>query len=263
LLRGRYFNDAEDLSKPLVAIVNQALAKKYFPGEDAVGKRFGDTSLSPKSIKQIIGVVEDIRDGSLDSEIWPTVYYPYNQGPDQFFSLVARTWQKPDSVLAALSRAIHQVHPDIGTLHEATMQQRINRSPSAYLHRSSAWLVGGFAGLALLLGAVGLYGVIAYSVSQRTREIGVRMALGAERQTIYRLILKEAGVLTIAGIVIGVACSAITAIWIRKLLFGTPARDAATLIAVAAILGLSAILASFIPARRAASVSPLDALRAE
>jgi ABC-type antimicrobial peptide transport system permease subunit len=115
----------------------------------------------------------------------------------------------------------------------------------------------------LLLGVVGLYGVIAYSVSQRTREIGVRIALGAERSTIYRLILREAGVLTAAGVVIGVACSAVTAIWIRKLLFGTPAWDVPTLAAVTVVLASSAILASFIPARRAASVSPLEALRSE
>lgn len=263
LLRGRYFTDAEDASKPLVVVINQALARKYFPGEDPIGRRFGDTSLLPKSIKQIIGEVDDIRDGSLDSEVWPTVYYPFNQGPDPYFSLVVRTSQTPDSVLPALSAAIHRIRPDIGTLGEATMEQRINRSQTAYLHRSAAWLIGAFAGLALLLAVIGLYGVIAYSVSQRTREIGVRMALGAESRMIYRLILKEAGVLTAAGIVLGIACSAGAAMSIRKLLFGTPAWDLPTLVAVAAVLGMSAILASFVPAHRAASVDPAETLRSE
>jgi macrolide transport system ATP-binding/permease protein len=115
----------------------------------------------------------------------------------------------------------------------------------------------------LLLGVVGLYGVIAYSVSQRTREIGVRIALGAQRRMVYRLILKEAGVLALAGIVIGLACAIIAASLMRKLLFGTPPWDITTLLSVAAVLGVSALLASFLPARRAASVDPIVALRAE
>jgi len=143
------------------------------------------------------------------------------------------------------------------------MSDRINNSPSAYLHRSSAWLVGGFAGLALLLGVVGLYGVIAYSVSQRTREIGVRMALGAQRSSVYQLIMKEAGWLTAVGIVAGLVCSVAATTLMRKLLFGVSSWDASTLAVVAGVLGGCALLASYIPARRAASVNPVEALRAE
>lgn len=174
------FTDAEDLTKPNVVVINQALAQKYFSGEDPVGQRFGDTQLHPKSIR-----------------------------------------------------------------------------------RSSTWLVGGFAAVALLLGVVGLYGVIAYSVSQRTREIGVRIALGAQRSTVYRLILREAGALALAGIVIGTGCAILAASLMRKLLFGTPPWDIATLVSVAAVLAGSALLASFLPARRAASVNPISALRAQ
>jgi macrolide transport system ATP-binding/permease protein len=143
------------------------------------------------------------------------------------------------------------------------MRETIEDSPSAYLHRSSAWLVGGFAALALLMGVVGLYGVVAYSVSQRTREIGVRMALGAQRGTVCRLILKEAGWLTAVGIVAGLLCSLAAATVMRGLLFGVSSWDLPTLAAVAAVLGISALLASYIPARRAASVNPVEALRAE
>jgi predicted permease len=263
LARGRYFSDAEDESKPKVAIVNQALARKYFAGEDPIGKQIGDTSLTPKSIKTIVGVVQDIKDGALDSEIWPTEYHPFNQDPNTYFSVIARTSQKPEGVLAALGPAIHQVHSDVGTTGESTMQARIDNSMTAYLHRSSAWLVGGFAVTALLLGVVGLYGVIAYSVSQRTREIGVRMALGAEHGSVYRLILKEAGLLAALGIGLGAVGSVAAAALARKLLFGVSAWDVQILVAVAAALGIAALAASFVPARRAASVNPMEALRAE
>jgi ABC-type antimicrobial peptide transport system permease subunit len=143
------------------------------------------------------------------------------------------------------------------------MQQYIGDSQTAYLHRSAASLVGGFAVLALILGVTGLYGVIAYSVSQRTREIGVRMALGAARSTVYQLILKEAGRLTLIGIGAGILCSIAAASLLQKLLFGTRSWDIPTLTGVALLLGGAALLASFIPARRAASINPVEALRAD
>jgi len=263
LLRGRMFTDAEDQSKPQVVVINQTLAKKYFPGEDPVGQRFGDTQLTPKSIKEIVGIVDDIREGPLESEIWPAYYYSLNQQPDITYWVVARTSQAEQSVMPALADAIHRIDSRITVSYMTTMTARINESPTVYLRRSSTWLVGGFAAVALLLGVVGLYGVIAYSVSQRTREIGVRIALGAQRGTVYRLLLKEAGVLALAGIVIGTGCAIVAASLMRKLLFGTPPWDITTLVCVAVVLGVSALLASFLPARRAASVDPISALRAE
>jgi macrolide transport system ATP-binding/permease protein len=263
LVRGRYFTDAEDASKPLVVIINQALARKYFSGEDPIGKKLGDTDLSPKSVTEIIGIVEDVKDGSLDSEVWPAVYYPFNQNDDNYFSLVVRTSQAEQSVLPTLVATIHDIDPGIGTTDVATMADRINDSPTAYLHRSSAWLVGGFAFLALLLGVVGLYGVIAYSVSQRTREIGVRMALGAQRASVYQLVMKEAAWLAGLGIAAGLICSIGAATLIRGLLFGVRSWDLATFAAVSTVLAISALLASYIPARRAARVDPMVALRYE
>lgn len=263
LLRGRTFTDSEDATKPNVVVINQTLAKKYFPGEDPIGQRFGDTDLSPASIKEIIGVVDDIREGPLDSEIWPAYYYPFNQLPDFAYSVVVRTSQGEQSLIPTVAETIRRIDSRITISNQTTMTARVNDAPTVYLRRSSTWLVGGFAVVALLLGVVGLYGVIAYSVSQRTREIGVRIALGAQRGMVYRLIMREAGVLALAGIVIGTGCAILAASLMRKLLFGTPPWDVATLIAVAAVLGAAALLASFLPARRAASVDPMSALRAE
>ncbi len=263
LVRGRYFTEDEDQTKPLAVIINQALAKKYFPGEDPIGKQIGNDDLDPKSIKNIVGIVEDVRDGGLDQELWPTVYYPIYQDADTTLSVIVRTSQDENSVLPLMAKAIHQVDPAIGTMGEESMISHINDSNSAYLHRSTAWLVGGFAALALILGVVGLYGVIAYSVSQRTREIGVRMALGAQKSTVYQLILKEAGRLTLLGIAAGLVLSVGAATLVSKLLFGIHSWDLPTMAGAAGVLAVSALAASFIPARKAASVNPVEALRAE
>ena len=268
LLRGRYFTESDDAAKPPVVIINETLARKYFPGEDPVGKKIGDTELAPKSLSEVIGVIEDVKDGSLNSETWPAVYYSSYQNAgyqnaDDYFALVVRTSQSEAALLPSLVAAVHEVGSGLGTLDVATMAGRINNSPTSYLHRSAAWLVGGFATLALLLGVIGLYGVIAFSVSQRTREIGVRMALGAQRSSVYQLILREAAWLIGTGIAAGLIGSMLAATLIRGLLFRVRSWDGATLAGVAVVLAICALLASYIPARSAARVDPSVALRYE
>jgi macrolide transport system ATP-binding/permease protein len=263
LLRGRFFTDAEDSSRPGVAVINQALAKKYFPGEDPIGQRIANDEGGHPSIWEIVGVVDDVREGPLDVETWPAEYFPINQTRDHFFSLAVRTGQDAGTLLPVIVNTLHQIDPELSVSDEATMNEKIDETQAALLHRFSAWLVGGFATLALILGVVGLYGVIAYSVNQRTREIGVRMALGAQRSSVYRLIMQEAGWLTVAGLAIGLVCSVGTSMLIRKLLFGVQAWDGMTLGGVAVLLGLASAVASFLPARRAASVNPVEALHAE
>jgi predicted permease len=259
---GRNFAEDEDASKPNVAIINETLAKQYLPGENPVGKQiaFDETE---KSRMLIVGVVSDLQEGQLDAAPRAALYRPFNQNPSDNFAVLVRTAQDEAAILPSLSATIHHIDPLMAIYDPMTMGQKIHDAPSTYLHRSSAWLVGGFAAMALLLGAVGLYGVIAYSVSQRTREIGVRMALGAQRGSVYRLILNEAGRLIVIGVAFGLAGSVGAAMLMRKLLFGVPPWDAPTLAGVAAVLAGSALLASYIPARRAASVSPVEALRVE
>ncbi|MDR5727899.1 MAG: FtsX-like permease family protein [Terriglobia bacterium] len=174
-----------------------------------------------------------------------------------------RTWQEAGTVLPVLVNPLHQIDPSLGVSDEATMNEEIDGTQAAMLHCFSAWLVGGFAAMALVLGVVGLYGVIAYSVKQRTHEFGVRMALGAQRSAVVGLVMRQAGWLTAAGLAIGLVCSVGTSLFIRNLLFGVRAWDALTLCGVAVLLGLASMAASFLPARRASSVNPTDALRAE
>jgi predicted permease len=262
LLRGRHFTD-EDGIRQRVAIVNETLARTYFPDQDPVGQRFGDTQLTPGSIKEIVGVVADVREGPLDAEIWPAVYYPYNQGPDMFFMLVARSSHSAEALLPGLAASLKQSQPHVGLFAETTMERQIAESPAAHLSRSAAWLIAGFAAAALVLALIGLYGVVAYATSQRTREIAVRLALGAGQRTVFGMVLREAVRLTAAGVFIG-ALGAVAAAWLmQQLLFQTPPWDASTLIGVGLLLGLATLVASAMPALRAASIAPVEALRTE
>jgi macrolide transport system ATP-binding/permease protein len=261
LKRGRWLSEDDGAGKPLVTIVNRTFAQKYFAGEDPIGKRIQYDDSQPPV--EIVGVVDDMKEGSLDAEVQPAIYTPFNQAPDSVFYVVVRTTQAPQEILSSLEETIHRIDPNILIISAETMEERIYNLQSTWLHRSSAWLLGGFAITALLLGVVGLYGVIAYSVSQRTREIGVRMALGAQRSSVYRLILTEAGRLIAVGIGAGMLGAIGAATLMSKLLFGTKPWDGTTLAAVAVLLTTSAMLASFIPARRAAAVQPVDALRFE
>ncbi|MCL5004894.1 MAG: ABC transporter permease [Acidobacteria bacterium] len=270
LLRGRYFNENDNANAPLVAVINQTLARRYFAGENPIGKQFfyhshgSDAKLDgPGHPTQIVGVIADVKQNALDGPATPVVYTPFDQEPGPSFFIAVRTSQEAAAVLPTLIAAIHKIDPGIVTSGGATMPEIIQDSPAAYWHRASAFLAGGFAALALLLSIVGLYGVIAYSVSRRTREIGVRMALGASRGSVYRLILKEAGWLTLIGVVIGIPGSIAAGMFIRSLLFGVRSWDVSILGTVAAVLITSALLASYFPARRAACVNPVEALRTE
>ena len=263
LLSGRLLTEDDTNPNALKIVINEAFARKYLPGEDPIGKRIGDDGLTPKSIREIVGVVNTMREGGLDDELWPAEYEAMYAGADNFVAIAVRTSGNEKQILPAVIKTIHQVDPNLGTYGEITMEDQINTTQSSVLHRFSTFIVGGFAFIALILSVVGLYGVIAYSVSQRTREIGVRMALGAQRSTVYRMVMRQAGLLTAAGILIGLACAGGASMLMGKLLFGVQPWDVQTLALVGIVLGAAALAASFLPAHGAASVNPTDALRAE
>ncbi len=270
LLRGRTFNERDTPNSPSVALINESLARRYFANEDPLGKRIyyhqhgsAPASSGPNFPIEIAGLIADVKEYALDEPERPVVYTPAEQGLGTSFYVAARTSQDAASVLPSMVAAVHRIDAGIMISDAATMPEIISQSWAAYLHRVLAWLAGGFAALALLLSTVGVYGVIAYSVSRRTREIGVRMALGASRGSVYQLIMREAGRLAAVGLAIGICCSVAAGVFTNKLLFGVRSWDATILGAVAAVLIASAGLASFLPARRAARINPIEALRSE
>jgi macrolide transport system ATP-binding/permease protein len=259
LLRGRHFTEEEVASARPVMIVNETAARRYFAGDDPIGRRiaFGGPASPPR---EIVGIVADIKEGPPESPAHPGAYVPFDQTG---FGLVIRTRQDQGALGPALAAAVHEIRPGALVGGVATMAERMNRLPSTSLQRSSAWLVGGFAAIALVLSIVGLYGVVAYSVGRRSREIGVRMALGAQRASVYRLILGEATRLVGIGTGLGIIGAVTAAMLMRHLLFGVQWWDPPTLVATTLVLAISALAASYIPARRAASVNPIEVLRSE
>jgi macrolide transport system ATP-binding/permease protein len=259
LLRGRHFTQEEVSSIRPVMIINETAARRYFAGDDPIGRwiAFGSAA-SPA--REIVGIVADIKDGPPETPAHPSAYVPFDQTG---FALVIRARQDERALAPSLVAAVREIRPDALVGGVATMAERTNRLPSTSLQRSSAWLVGGFAAMALVLSIVGLYGVVAYSVGQRSREIGVRMALGAQRTSVYRLILGEATWLVGMGTALGIVSAVIASMLMRRLLFRVQWWDPPTLVGTAFVLAISALVASYIPARRAASVNPIEVLRAE
>jgi macrolide transport system ATP-binding/permease protein len=263
LLRGRFFNETDDAFHPGVAVINQALANKYFPNQNPIGQSIANDEAGRPSTWEIVGVIDDLHEGPLDVDTWPAEYFPINQAQQNFFSLVVRTRQDAGSLLPEIVNSLHQIDPSLAISDEGTMNQKIDNTQAALLHRFSAWLVGMFAAMALLLSVVGLYGAISYSVTQRTREIGIRMALGAQRVSVLSMILGDAAILLASGIAIGLVVSVASTSVLQSMLYGTSVRNPVVLILVAIAVALAGFIAAYVPAFRAASVNPTQALRSE
>ncbi|HEX8775378.1 MAG TPA: ABC transporter permease [Pyrinomonadaceae bacterium] len=261
LLQGRSFTEQEATEKRGVVIINETLARQYFAGEDPIGKRITVNMGSEPKPTVIIGVVGDIRHVDLNSEIRPMVYWTHPELAYSSMTIVLRTAGEPMSLAAATQREIQAIDPDQPVSDIRTMEQLL--SASVARTRFNALLLALFAGLALILASVGIYGVMAYSVVQRTREIGIRIALGAEARDVVRMIVGQGMILTLVGIGLGlVAAFALTRL-MSSLLFGVSATDPLTFAVVSLLLSAVAFLACYIPARRATKVDPMVALRYE
>ncbi|MHC4696218.1 MAG: ABC transporter permease [Planctomycetota bacterium] len=259
LVRGRVFTERDDASAPLVAVINTTMARTHWPGEDPVGQRIaigsGDT------IWEIVGVVGDVKHDSLTGDARSAMFIPLEQAPFSFSNLVVRAERDPMALASAIRGAVWSVdpHQPLGSMR--TVEQYLADATSA--PRATMLLLGVFAAVALILSAVGIYGVMSYSVSQRSHEIGVRVALGARALDVAKLMLSQGAVLVALGVGIGLGGAIALTRVLRSLLFGVGATDAATIFAGAIILTAVGLLACYVPARRAMKVDPMVALRYE
>ncbi len=270
LLRGRQFDERDQADAPGVMIVNEALARRYFPNEDPVGKRvttlgrqYGPLGrVMPASLEmEIVGVVGDEKNSNLNKTAEPAIYFSHRQFSYRSMSVVARTAASPLSLAGALQNEVWALDRNLPVSNIMTMEQRLGEAVAQ--PRFSALLLGLFAALALLLAAVGIYGVISYTVEQRTHEIGVRMALGASAGDIVKMVVGRGLALTIAGVGLGVLGAFGLTRLIQGLLFGVGATDPMIFAAMPALLALVALVACYIPARRATKVDPMVALHYE
>ncbi|UFP95675.1 ABC transporter permease [Gloeobacter morelensis] len=261
LIRGRAFTDADNEKAPKVALISQATARRFFKNADPIGKHLRLDSSSGAGDREIVGIVGDVHHDDLASESRADIYAPYQQAPLPFMTVVARTAGNPAALGDALRRAVAEVDPaqPVGTIR--TAEQYL--SDSTAQPRFNTVLLGAFAAAALVLAAVGLYGVMAYSVTQRTHEIGVRLALGARPRDILQMVVGQGMGLALLGVGLGLAVTFALARLLSGLLFGVEAIDPLTFGAVAALLASVALLASYVPARRATRVDPMIALRYE
>ncbi|HTH50063.1 MAG TPA: ABC transporter permease [Candidatus Limnocylindria bacterium] len=261
MLRGRDFNAADTASGPPVVIVNEAFARRYWPGQDALGKRIFQHGANGGTATEVVGVVGTTRSRRLTDAARPAFYFPFTQKPDLALTLAVRTGLEPTGTIAQLRALVKSLDGNIPVFSVRTLAEQKDGSLS--LQRMAATLLGGFGVLALLLAGLGIYGVLAYSVSRRTREIGVRMALGAQVADVLELVLRQGIGLAGVGMGIGLAAAFGVTRLLRGFLYEVQPLDPVTFGSVAVLLAAVALFACWLPARRAARVDPMVALRAE
>ncbi|MGH9710239.1 MAG: FtsX-like permease family protein, partial [Candidatus Acidiferrales bacterium] len=263
LIEGRDFAQSDTAGAPGVVIINQEFAHLFFPNEDPIGKHItpGVSDGGKDMVRQIIGVVANVKARALRDTAKPEYYLPYQQCLIAGLSIILRTQTAPQGLVGAARSTVNSMDSNLPLYGVETMDDFVGASVSQ--PRFSTFLLSIFAGLALILTALGLYGVISYSVAQRTHEIGIRMALGAQTGDVLKLVIRQAMLLMVIGWVAGIACGFILARFLSSQLYGITTSDPVTLLAVTVLLGGIAFLASYIPARRATHVDPLCALRYE
>ena len=262
VLAGRTFDQRDASDKPSVVIIGKTIADRMFGGRDPVGMRIRYTSIQAEPI-EIVGVVGDVKITGLDEAVRPVLYYPYRQNSSTFANVVARTDTDPNTLATAIRNEIRNLEPNAAILNVRTMDEMIAQTPASFMRRFPALLISIFAGVALLLASIGIYGVVSYSVSQQTHYIGVRMALGARPSDILKMVLKQGLFLALLGVGIGVVAALGLMRLLSTLLYQVSTSDVTTFAIVTGTLFVVALLACFLPARRATKVDPLVALRYE
>jgi putative ABC transport system permease protein len=260
LLEGRHFERGEQTDKANVVIVNETLARQHWPGESAIGKHIV-VSWGTDDADEIVGVVGDVRLSDLETAARPTIYWPQGRSQYPWTALVVRTHGDPAPAASLIRREVRALDASVPVADVRTLDEIVARSVAQ--RRLVMVLLGIFAAVALLLAAVGIYGVMAYVVAQRTREMGVRMALGARPRDVLKLVVGRAFVLAVIGVTIGTAVARAVTRYMTTLLFATEPGDPLILATVGVVLVLAALAASYIPGRTATRVDPLVALRAE
>ncbi|HTG17361.1 MAG TPA: FtsX-like permease family protein, partial [Blastocatellia bacterium] len=259
--QGRTFDDRELTDESHVVVINETMARDYFPGEDPIGKRVTIDMKDENVPSKIIGVVRDARYVGLDTAVRPMTYWPYPELVYSGMTLVVRTEGEPLALAEAVRREVLAIDNDQPIADVRTMEAWVSDSVSKA--RFSTMLLGIFAGVALLLAAVGIFGVMSYAVSERTHEIGLRMALGAQTSDVLALVVRQGMVLALIGVGIGLGAAFVLTRVLASLLYGVSATDPLTFAAIAVLLASVALLACYLPARRAAKVDPMVALRYE
>jgi predicted permease len=262
LRRGRFFNEQDDADKPIAVIVDEYMAAQLWPRQDPIGKRIHIVELQSKDPWQtVVGVVGRVKQDSLDSDPRIAFYLPHTQFPTRAMTVALRSSTNPAAMASAVKGELRNLDPDLPTYNVRTMGQRVDESLGR--RRFTMLLLGAFASIALILATIGIYGVMAYLVNQGTREIGIRVALGASRRSIHSLVVRQGMALALSGATIGLAAAFFLTRLIRSLLFSVQATDPITFGGISLLLLLIAFLASYIPARRAARIDPIISLRCD
>jgi putative ABC transport system permease protein len=263
LLKGRQFTDEDRAGAPRVTIVDDEMVRRYWPTADPIGKRITFNNLTDTNIAWItvVGVVGHMKHEGLDAQARVQYYFPISQAALPFLGFVVRTTNEPTAALADIRAAVRSVDADLPLANVNTMETLIDQTTGP--RRFSMLLLGSFAGLALVLASIGLYGVMSYTVTQRARELGVRVALGAASRDVLQLVLGQGARLAVLGVAIGLVASLAVTRVMKDMLFGVSATDPLTFVLISTVLLGVALLASYIPARRATRVDPIEALRSE
>jgi predicted permease len=259
---GRFFNEQDDTTKPIAVIVDEYMAGQLWAGQDPIGKRIHIVELQSKDPWQtVVGVVGRVKQDSLDSDPRIAFYLPHTQFPTRAMTVALRGRTGPSAMLSASKKELRNLDPDLPMYYVRTMEQRVNESLAR--QRFSMLLLGVFASVALALATIGIYGVMAYLVNQGTRELGIRIALGASQRNILSLVVRQGMALAFSGVTIGLAAAFLLTRLMRSLLFGVEATDPITFAGISLLLAMIALLATYIPAQRAARIDPLISLRCE